>query len=88
VVNGARPKPFMVYKNLDMMDIAPIQAVVKVTIYCNTMDALYVLVVSLPNSPRTSIHIKTRVYVEIKEFMIVEKYIKLTRLTSLKFVIT
>ncbi len=30
VVNGARPKPFMVYKNLDMMDINPIQSVVKV----------------------------------------------------------
>jgi phosphonoacetaldehyde hydrolase len=30
VVNGARPKPFMVYKNLDMMDIHPIQSVVKV----------------------------------------------------------
>jgi len=30
VENGARPKPFMVYKNLDMMDIHPIQSVVKV----------------------------------------------------------
>jgi len=30
VVNGARPKPFMLYKNLDLMDIHPIQAVVKV----------------------------------------------------------
>ncbi|HEX9702119.1 MAG TPA: phosphonoacetaldehyde hydrolase [Rhodospirillales bacterium] len=30
VVNGARPKPFMVYKNLDMMDVHPIQSVVKV----------------------------------------------------------
>ena len=30
VVNGARPKPFMVYKNLDMMNIHPIQSVVKV----------------------------------------------------------
>lgn len=27
---GARPKPFMVYKNLDLMDIHPIQSVVKV----------------------------------------------------------
>jgi phosphonoacetaldehyde hydrolase len=30
VVNGARPKPFMVYRNLDLMDIHPIQSVVKV----------------------------------------------------------
>ena len=30
VENGARPKPFMVYKNLDLMDIHPIQSVVKV----------------------------------------------------------
>ncbi len=30
VVHGARPKPFMVYRNLDLMDIHPIQAVVKV----------------------------------------------------------
>jgi len=30
VLNGARPKPFMVYKNLDLMDIHPIQSVVKV----------------------------------------------------------
>lgn len=30
VVNGARPKPFMVYRNLDLMDVHPIQAVVKV----------------------------------------------------------
>jgi phosphonoacetaldehyde hydrolase len=30
VVNGARPKPFMVYKNLDIMNIHPIQSVVKV----------------------------------------------------------
>ncbi len=30
VINGARPKPFMVYKNLDMMDVSPIQSVVKV----------------------------------------------------------
>jgi phosphonoacetaldehyde hydrolase len=30
VAHGARPKPFMVYKNLDMMDIHPIQSVVKV----------------------------------------------------------
>jgi phosphonoacetaldehyde hydrolase len=30
VVNGARPKPFMVYRNLDLLDIHPIQAVVKV----------------------------------------------------------
>ena len=30
VLNGARPKPFMVYKNLDLLDIHPIQSVVKV----------------------------------------------------------
>jgi phosphonoacetaldehyde hydrolase len=30
VVNGARPKPFMVYKNLDMMDVNPIQSVIKI----------------------------------------------------------
>ncbi|MCK5620910.1 MAG: phosphonoacetaldehyde hydrolase [Alphaproteobacteria bacterium] len=30
VVNGARPKPFMVYRNLDMLDVNPIQSVVKV----------------------------------------------------------
>lgn len=30
VINGARPKPFMVYRNLDLMNIHPIQAVVKV----------------------------------------------------------
>jgi phosphonoacetaldehyde hydrolase len=30
VENGARPKPFMVYRNLDLMDVSPIQSVVKV----------------------------------------------------------
>ena len=30
VKEGARPKPFMVYKNLDLMDAWPIQSVVKV----------------------------------------------------------
>ena len=30
VVNGARPKPFMVYRNLDLLDVNPIQSVVKV----------------------------------------------------------
>ena len=30
VLNGARPKPFMVYRNLDLLDIHPIQSVVKV----------------------------------------------------------
>ncbi|KAH3750713.1 phosphonoacetaldehyde hydrolase-like [Dreissena polymorpha] len=30
VVHGARPRPFMVYRNLDLLDITPIQAVVKV----------------------------------------------------------
>ena len=30
VENGARPKPFMLYRNLDLMDVHPIQAVVKV----------------------------------------------------------
>jgi len=30
VSNGARPKPFMVYKNLDLLDLWPIESVVKV----------------------------------------------------------
>jgi len=30
VVNGARPKPFMVYRNLDLLNVHPIQSVVKV----------------------------------------------------------
>ncbi len=30
VINGARPSPHMVYKNLDLMDIEPIQSVVKI----------------------------------------------------------
>ncbi len=30
VINGARPKPFMVYRNLDMLDVHPIQSVIKV----------------------------------------------------------
>ena len=30
VINGARPKPFMVYRNLDLMNVNPIQSVVKV----------------------------------------------------------
>ena len=30
VENGARPKPFMVYKNLDLLDAWPIESVVKV----------------------------------------------------------
>ncbi|XP_076452712.1 phosphonoacetaldehyde hydrolase-like [Babylonia areolata] len=30
VENGARPKPFMLYKNLDLLDVHPIQSVVKV----------------------------------------------------------
>jgi phosphonoacetaldehyde hydrolase len=30
VVHGARPKPFMVYRNLDLMDVHPIQSVVKI----------------------------------------------------------
>jgi len=30
VINGARPKPFMVYRNLDLMDVHPIQSVIKV----------------------------------------------------------
>ncbi len=30
VAHGARPKPFMVYRNLDLMDVSPIQSVVKV----------------------------------------------------------
>lgn len=30
VINGSRPKPFMLYRNLDLMDVHPIQSVVKV----------------------------------------------------------
>ena len=30
VINGARPNPFMVYRNLDLLNVTPIQAVVKV----------------------------------------------------------
>jgi phosphonoacetaldehyde hydrolase len=30
VAHGARPKPFMLYRNLDLMDVHPIQSVVKV----------------------------------------------------------
>ncbi|MAG57659.1 MAG: phosphonoacetaldehyde hydrolase [Planctomycetes bacterium] len=30
VINGARPRPFMVYRNLDLMDVRPIQSVIKV----------------------------------------------------------
>jgi phosphonoacetaldehyde hydrolase len=30
VIHGARPKPFMVYRNMDLLDLHPIQAVVKV----------------------------------------------------------
>ena len=29
VLNGVRPKPFMLYRNLDLMDVHPIQAVIK-----------------------------------------------------------
>ena len=28
--HGARPKPFMVYRNLDLLDVHPIQSVIKV----------------------------------------------------------
>ena len=30
VVHGARPKPFMVYRNLDLLDAWPIESVIKV----------------------------------------------------------
>lgn len=30
VAHGARPRPFMLYRNLDLMDVSPIQSVVKV----------------------------------------------------------
>ncbi len=30
VVNGARPKPFMLYRNLDLLDVHPIQSIIKV----------------------------------------------------------
>ena len=32
VVHGARPNPFMVYRNLDLLGVTPIQSVVKVII--------------------------------------------------------
>ena len=31
VIHGSRPKPFMIYKNMDVLDVHPAQAVVKVT---------------------------------------------------------
>jgi len=30
VIHGARPRPFMVYRNLDLLDVRPIQSVIKV----------------------------------------------------------
>ncbi len=30
VINGARPKPFMVFRNMDLMDVHPVQSIVKV----------------------------------------------------------
>ena len=30
VINGTRPKPFMLYRNLDMLNVSPIQSVIKV----------------------------------------------------------
>ena len=30
VINGARPRPFMIYRNLDILDLHPIQSVIKV----------------------------------------------------------
>lgn len=30
VIHGARPKPFMIYRNMDLLDVHPIQSVVKV----------------------------------------------------------
>ncbi len=30
VVHGARPKPFMVFRNMDLMDVHPVQSIVKV----------------------------------------------------------
>ncbi|MBL1275161.1 MAG: phosphonoacetaldehyde hydrolase [Ectothiorhodospiraceae bacterium] len=30
VIHGVRPKPFMLYRNLDLMDVHPIQSVVKI----------------------------------------------------------
>lgn len=32
VVHGARPKPFMVYRNLDLLDVPDIYSVVKVSL--------------------------------------------------------
>ena len=34
VENGVRPKPFMLYKNLEIMDVSPIASVVKVGSLC------------------------------------------------------
>ena len=33
VKNGRRPSPAMLYKNLDLLDVHPIQAVVKVFVF-------------------------------------------------------
>ena len=30
VIHGARPRPFMIYRNLDLLDVFPIQSVIKV----------------------------------------------------------
>lgn len=30
VINGSRPKPFMIYRNMDLMNVHPIQSVIKV----------------------------------------------------------
>ena len=30
VVHGARPKPFMVFRNMDLLDVSPVQSVIKV----------------------------------------------------------
>ncbi len=35
VLNGARPRPFMVYRNLELLDLHPVQAVVKVDDTCS-----------------------------------------------------
>ncbi len=41
VIHGARPKPFMVYRNLDLLDVADIQSVVKVDdTVCGVQEAL------------------------------------------------
>ena len=41
VIHGARPDPFMLYKNLDILGVTPIQSVVKVRQMFATSSTVY-----------------------------------------------